>query len=133
MKKIFIETYKKIDDTFLIEARREKPPLRDGSTSSTLFILNNTIYSANIGDSQAIVCRKKADNDDLSAIQLTADHSCINFEERSRIQKAGGSVTNGRLLGILEVSRAFGDGQLKAHGLICTPAIKKCTITDLDL
>lgn len=64
---------------------------------------------------KAILCRKKADSNELQAIQLTADHSPINFEERSRIQKAGGSVNNGRLLGISEVSRAFGDGQLKVN------------------
>jgi len=133
MKRIFIEVYKKIDDAFLVEARRVKPPLKDGSTATTLFILNNTIYSANIGDSQAILCRKKPESDEFLAMQLTADHSPLNFEERSRIQKAGGNVHNGRLLGILEVSRAFGDGQLKAHGLISTPAVKRSTIADSDL
>jgi integrin-linked kinase-associated serine/threonine phosphatase 2C len=66
-------------------------------------------------------------------MQLTVDHSPMDFNERIRIQKAGGTVSNGRLLGILEVSRAIGDGQLKVHGLISVPSIKKISLTESDL
>lgn len=36
------------------------------------------------------------------------------------------------MLGILEVSRSIGDFQYKAHGVICTPDLKKLTLTDDD-
>lgn len=36
------------------------------------------------------------------------------------------------MLGILEVSRSIGDGQFKAHGVICTPDVKKLTLTPND-
>jgi len=50
----------------------------------------------------------------LKAIVLTREHKAIFPQERSRIQKAGGSVgSNGRLQGRIEVSRAFGDRQFK--------------------
>ena len=40
--------------------------------------------------------------------------------------------SDGRVLGILEVSRAFGDGSLKKHGVICLPDIKRCQLTNND-
>uniref|UniRef100_A0A1I8BNQ6 PPM-type phosphatase domain-containing protein n=1 Tax=Meloidogyne hapla TaxID=6305 RepID=A0A1I8BNQ6_MELHA len=92
IKKIFNETYKAVDDQFLNEARKSKPTLRDGTTSTTILLLNETIISANVGDSKAVICRYKPDEKQSIAIQLTIDHSPMIFAERMRIQKAGGSV-----------------------------------------
>ena len=55
------------------------------------------------------------------AVELTHDHSPVVWEERQRIQKAGGTVVEGRVLGQLEVSRALGDGRFKTVGVISTP------------
>ncbi|KAF7636432.1 PPM-type phosphatase domain-containing protein [Meloidogyne graminicola] len=128
IKKIFIETYKSIDDDFLTLAKKSKPTLRDGTTSTTILILNESIFCSNIGDSKAVICRYKPDKKEIMSLQLTVDHSPMIFEERMRIQKAGGSVKDGRVMGILEISRSIGDGQMKSHGVICTPDIKKLTI-----
>ena len=49
-----------------------------------------------------------------------------------RIQKAGGTVREGRVLGILEVSRSIGDGQYKRCGVISTPELKRCRLTSAD-
>lgn len=49
-----------------------------------------------------------------------------------RIQKAGGTVREGRVLGILEVSRSIGDGQYKRSGVISTPELKRCRLTSDD-
>ena len=38
------------------------------------------------------------------------DHSPTVYEERMRIQKAGGVVVDGRVQGVIEVSRSIGDG-----------------------
>ena len=35
-------------------------------------------------------------------------------------------------MGQLEVSRSIGDGQYKNHGVVCTPDIKKLTLTEHD-
>ena len=45
----------------------------------------------------------------------------ISWQERERIEKAGGFVEDGRVNAMLEVSRAFGDVHLKSKGVICTP------------
>ena len=38
-------------------------------------------------------------------------------EERARIAAAGGTVTNGRVMGVLEPSRAIGDLDLKVRAV----------------
>jgi serine/threonine protein phosphatase PrpC len=47
------------------------------------------------------------------ATRLTFDHSAENPEEQQRIKAAGGFVTRNRVLGILAVSRSFGDHGMK--------------------
>ncbi|CAL5979651.1 Protein_phosphatase 2C [Hexamita inflata] len=49
---------------------------------------------------------------DLS-VRLSKDHKPFQDEEKKRIEKDGGFVTNGRLLGIVSVSRSFGDFNYK--------------------
>ncbi|KAE9413841.1 hypothetical protein Angca_003730, partial [Angiostrongylus cantonensis] len=140
LKRIFAETFKAVDESFLIEARKMKPVWKDGTTVTCVLMLNDALYVANIGDSKvsviernAIVCRKKEDA--FSPIELTVDHNPTMYEERMRIQKAGGTVkqvVDGRVNGIIEVSRSIGDGQFKAHGVTCIPDMKKLTITPSD-
>ena len=36
------------------------------------------------------------------------------------------------MLGILEVSRSFGDGRFKGCGVIATPDVLRCSLTDKD-
>ncbi|VDN04051.1 unnamed protein product [Thelazia callipaeda] len=135
IKKCFVDSYKQVDERFLIEARRTRPSWKDGTTATTILLVNSVIYCANIGDSKAVVCRNKSENNEVKniALQLTVDHSPLHFEERMRIQKAGGKVKDGRIMGILEVSRSIGDGQFKAYGLVCTPDVKKFSITKNDM
>ena len=38
----------------------------------------------------------------------------------------------GRVMGILEVSRSIGDGPYKKHGVICIPDVRRCQLTDND-
>jgi len=82
-------------------------------------ILNPTvIHIANIGDCRAVLCRGP------EAIDLTIDHKASNPVEKARVEKSGGFVHNGRLDGILAISRAFGDLAHKRDGhLIATPDV----------
>ncbi|KAG5536146.1 hypothetical protein RHGRI_023812 [Rhododendron griersonianum] len=96
---------------------------QEGATAVCVWVLGQTVFVANIGDAKAVVARSSAADGfkntldgvtPLKAIVLTKEHKAIYPQERARIQKAGGSVSsNGRLLGRLEVSRAFGDRQFK--------------------
>ncbi|XP_062607160.1 integrin-linked kinase-associated serine/threonine phosphatase 2C-like [Saccostrea cucullata] len=131
MKKTMVEAFKKTDDEFLKEASKMKPAWKDGTTATVIVVVNDTAFIAWLGDSQAVLCRCKEDNSDVP-IPLSTEHSPSVYEERIRIQKAGGHVKDGRVLGVLEVSRSIGDGQYKKLGVSCLPDVKKCQLTDQD-
>lgn len=141
MKKCLTEAFKKVDDEFLRKATEAKPTWKDGSTVAAVFVLDDVVYSANLGDSKAVLCRRASSSSSsssekkgqLSFVSLTKDHNPSNFEERKRIEKHGGSVRDGRVLGIVEVSRSIGDGRFKHCGLIATPDIFRTQLTENDL
>ena len=77
--------------------------MSSGSTAVFCIMIGETIWFANVGDSEAVVsiagqaqCMSLAHRPSLSA-------------EKNRIAAAGGFVKSGRVMGMLAVSRAFGD------------------------
>ncbi|KAL6846376.1 hypothetical protein ACP4OV_023824 [Aristida adscensionis] len=134
-KKAIIEGFRRTDESLLQESTK-------------------AVVVANAGDAKAVLARSTLTGDEgvfdgtksqLKAIVLTREHKAIFPQERSRIQKAGGSVgPNGRLQGRIEVSRAFGDRQFKKvpHkincsfsqkvGLIATPDVHSFELTKKD-
>ena len=81
-----------------------------GTTASTLLLLDDKCYAANVGDSRVILCRGG------QAVTLTKDQKPSDPDEEQRIKDAGGFVINGRVMGQLAVSRAFGDREFKGDG-----------------
>jgi serine/threonine protein phosphatase PrpC len=78
-----------------------------GSTATTALIMGNRLYSANVGDSRTIICRR-------GEVFLTSDdHTPQRADEVERIKNAGGFVVHRRVMGELAVSRAFGDTEYK--------------------
>ena len=91
----------------------------EGSTAVAVFLCDDEIVTANVGDSRAILCRG------TTAINLSNDHKPDAPAERERIEKLGGHVKwHGylgpdrlpvpgmgayRINGNLAVSRALGD------------------------
>lgn len=132
IRKVFIDAFKKTDDDFLKLATKSKPVWKDGTTAILVLLINETMYIANIGDSQAVLCRYKEETKSCVAVPLSVAHSPSLYEERMRIQKHGGHVKDGRVMGVLEVSRSIGDGQFKKLGVTCTPDVKKCVLNDND-
>uniref|UniRef100_A0A7S1TVS3 PPM-type phosphatase domain-containing protein n=1 Tax=Phaeomonas parva TaxID=124430 RepID=A0A7S1TVS3_9STRA len=65
------------------------------------------LYTAGVGDSRAVLCRGG------EAFRLTVDHKTDNDLEKMRVEKAGGFFMRDRLLGILAVTRSFGDHGMK--------------------
>ncbi|KAJ2119567.1 phosphatase 2C, partial [Coemansia sp. RSA 788] len=66
-----------------------------------------TLYCANVGDTRAVLSRNGC------AKRLTYDHKGDDAHEIERISEAGGYVFNGRVNGVLAVTRALGDADLK--------------------
>ena len=67
------------------------------------------LYIANAGDSRCVLCRKGR------AFPLSLDHKPENDVERKRIEKAGSTITEGRVDGNLNLSRSLGDMKYKQN------------------
>lgn len=80
---------------------------RDGSTAICALVVEDVLYLINLGDSRGLVFEE----DDI--VLASRDHKPTNDLEKKRIEDADGFVMNGRVDGMLAVSRAFGDNTLK--------------------
>ena len=65
------------------------------------------MYVANAGDSRCVLCRKG------KAVPLSIDHKPESETEKKRIEKAGSTITDGRVDGNLNLSRSLGDLKYK--------------------
>lgn len=65
------------------------------------------MYFANSGDSRVVLCKKGI------AYPMSIDHKPELENERNRIMKAGGWVSEGRIKGNLNLSRSLGDLEYK--------------------
>lgn len=75
-------------------------------------ITPDTVFCANSGDSRAILVLKSG-----KIVELSEDHKPENENELKRIKAGGGFVEDGRVQGIIAVSRAIGDWEYKNPGL----------------
>ena len=84
-----------------------------GCTSCVVLMTKDTIYCANSGDSRACIYTTKGE-----VIELSHDHKPENDIELKRVKAGGGFVEDGRVQGIIAVSRAIGDWEYKNPGLL---------------
>jgi protein phosphatase 1L len=83
-----------------------------GTAAATIHILDDRFLVANVGDSRVVI------GTSTGAFQLTVDHKPGLPEERSRIEALGGRVISWdipRVEGMLAMSRALGDSELKPY------------------
>mmetsp|Transcript_55732 Transcript_55732/g.156388 ORF Transcript_55732/g.156388 Transcript_55732/m.156388 type:complete len:420 (-) Transcript_55732:65-1324(-) len=121
LKKAIESTCQRIDARIATEL----PGCYDGCTAIVLLVNAELAVCANLGDSMAYLCRHNED-DEMQPIPLQMrQHKCWMMKEKERILRSGGAVENGRINGVLEVSRAFGDITLKKFGVLCTPEYMK--------
>jgi len=86
----------------------ENSAIHHGSTCVFVFFLGNKILCCNLGDSISILMK----ND--KKIFLSRDFRPTREKEKGRIKNRKGYVTSdGRLLGVISVSRGFGDWKFK--------------------
>ena len=100
-----------------------------GSTACIIHLIWETpsklvLYNANCGDTRASLIHSQGYN------RLSKEHRADDKDEKKRITKSGGMVINGRVMGALMLTRAFGDFELSNYGVIETPFISK---TEIDL
>jgi len=81
--------------------------MSQGCTACVAIFTKDAVICANSGDSRCILMRG------ASAIEMSEDHKPDNTGEQRRIEAAGGFVEEGRVRGILSLSRALGDLEYK--------------------
>jgi serine/threonine protein phosphatase PrpC len=94
-----------------------------GTTAAIVVIADGMIYAANVGDSRVILIEGGR------ARRLTFDHKATIPTERRDVISRGGTVIQGRVNGILMLSRAIGDGEI-ARYITCEPHLAAVPLTD---
>jgi len=132
-----IETFLKMD--VLLKAPEGKKELSQikgnedgadsfaGCTACVALFVKNQLYVANAGDSRCVLSSNR------TAVEMSLDHKPELTIEKDRISKAGGYVTEGRVNGNLNLSRAIGDLDYKKDNtlnekeqlIIAYPDVKK--------
>ena len=80
-----------------------------------LLLRGHRALLANVGDCRALVVRAESSHAP-PYVQLTTDQRATEPGEQSRILKAGGQISDGRVWGALIPSRTLGDFPWKAKG-----------------
>ncbi|KAJ2778036.1 phosphatase 2C [Coemansia javaensis] len=96
---------------------------RDGDNNTVR--RQRTLFCANAGDARAVLSRRG------TAKRLTYDHKGEDKNESDRISEAGGFVFNGRVNGVLAVTRSLGDASLKQF-VIGNPYTTETKLDDAD-
>ena len=113
LKNHIIKTCLEIDQSL----SKNQEAMEAGSTASMVLHIPPLAYLINIGDSRSLLARKKP-NGSLVVQCKTTDHKPDLVKEHQRIVQCGGRVTretddDARVDGVLAMSRAFGDHELK--------------------
>ena len=80
---------------------------RGGTTATVVFVSPKEIIWGNCGNTRGLLCRNG------KVVFATEEHLPFNEKEKSRIEKAGGTVRMQRINGTLGFSRALGDFYFK--------------------
>lgn len=86
-------------------------PVNAGCTATVALITKTEIYVANSGDTRAVLSSKGKAKD------LSHDHKPDLPSEMRRVERAGGYVEEGRVNGVIAISRAIGDWEYKNKSL----------------
>mmetsp|Transcript_10982 Transcript_10982/g.20715 ORF Transcript_10982/g.20715 Transcript_10982/m.20715 type:complete len:386 (+) Transcript_10982:276-1433(+) len=101
-----------------------------GCTAVVAVVIKDEVTVANAGDSRCVFSRNGR------AVAMSRDHKPQDPDESDRIHKAGGFVTDGRVNGSLNLSRAIGDMEYKQrkdldpkeHAVTAFPEILSCKL-----
>ncbi|GJP55176.1 hypothetical protein CLOM_g14154 [Closterium sp. NIES-68] len=85
-----------------------------GSTGTVAFVRHDRLFVAHLGDSRAVMA-VGGDAEPISEDHKPSGESAKAKEEIKRINKAGGWVSQGRVCGVVAVSRAFGNIAFKTR------------------
>ncbi|UZJ52491.1 hypothetical protein CBS101457_001811 [Exobasidium rhododendri] len=108
-----------IDDTLAADWKK-------GATAVLAYVINRTLFIANVGDSLAVLSRNS------QAVLISTKHEPFDRSETLRIRSAEGWVSlHGRVNDKLDISRSFGHYHL-APIVNASPAVTQVDLTDSD-
>lgn len=117
-------TNKEITELYYQFDKNFKKYNKVGSTAVTVIFYNNFLYFLNLGDSKAFLYNLEKD----SILYETKTHKPSMGKEFDRIHDVGHVVIDNRINGCLNLSRAFGDFNLK-KSVISKPSIFRINLT----
>jgi serine/threonine protein phosphatase PrpC len=99
------ETFLTVDeDVCRAQAQTGK---NSGTTAVVVLVTSTHVFCGNVGDSRAVLCRGS------KAVDLSEDHKPTLKREHDRVLSVGGQIINGRVRGMLAMTRALGDSMFK--------------------
>ena len=123
-RKAFAGSYKTTHDTMGSEIGRS------GCTALTVFLqkkgTKRTVISANVGDSRSLLISNG------KVTRLSKDHKPTDPEEQELLKKKKAMIINGRISGILGVSRSLGDYKADKY-IIRDPFFSETPVVDGDI
>lgn len=112
LQQVLSKAFLQADDRLLSWLEETGEGLESGSTATVMLLGTDCLIVAHVGDSRVVISRGGKEE------VVCGDHrpygkSKTALGEIKRIRQAGGWINNGRVCGVLSVSRAFGDIKLK--------------------
>lgn len=134
--KALISTFLKTDELL---AKSNIDSFFSGTTAVVIFRNGNDVYTANVGDSRAIIARRDSTTAQLAPQALSIDQNPDTPGERERIEAAGGFVSEPPGEGLsarvwldknmtrvgLAMARSIGDNAVKNVGVIAEPEVRE--------
>eukprot|EP00002_Diphylleia_rotans_P038985 TRINITY_DN8940_c0_g1_i2.p1 TRINITY_DN8940_c0_g1~~TRINITY_DN8940_c0_g1_i2.p1 ORF type:complete len:615 (+),score=118.70 TRINITY_DN8940_c0_g1_i2:57-1901(+) len=101
-----------------------------GATAAVVFLQQSHLIAANIGDTRIIAFSDTMSSEgDIRS--LSEEHKPSTKNEYDRVMSLGGTIKEGRLCGVLAVTRAFGDAFFSPY--VCAePALFELPLDDLQ-
>jgi serine/threonine protein phosphatase PrpC len=96
-----------------------------GTTAAVAVVWQNRLAVAAVGDTRCVLSKGG------TAVQLTVDHRPDIESEAAHIMSKGGRIEDGRVNGVLEISRTLGDSVL-GECVRATPDVRELEIGEDD-
>jgi len=109
-----------------------------GCTACTCVLVEDAqgrmLHTAHLGDARAVLVQ----NGKATRMTAQSDHKATDPVEMRNVIQAGGQIINDRVNGMLAISRAFGDPQLKApflarNAVSCVPDVRSERVQSGDM
>jgi len=116
----------------------QKSSNSSGSTATIAYVEDDHLYLAAVGDCSAHLVQIDPDSDDLSITSLFSPHKPEDPGESERVKASGGKIEGEYVVHpdddckMINITRAFGDQDLKSSGIISVPVVNVRKI-DRDL